>query len=91
MSIKNRTQVDHITIQHAIEELKKKIDFRLHEKGKGTFASRHEILGIIEEEMHELNDAIKKDSLKEVKEELLDVAVAAVFGIACINNGSLDW
>jgi NTP pyrophosphatase (non-canonical NTP hydrolase) len=68
---------------HTSEELKK--------KGYGTFSSIYEILGCITEEYLEVIEAIHKNSHEDLKEELLDVATACQFAIACINNKTLDW
>ncbi len=70
--------------QHMEEVLKR--------KGRGAFVSRHEILGVIEDECIELVNAVQaKRGLKDIRHELLDIAVAALFGVACIEAKVLDW
>lgn len=71
---------------------------RIQRHGDGTLASRHELLGVLTEEFHEVIDAIhRKDSItrqpdaQAIREELIDVAVTCLFGIACIDNKSLEW
>lgn len=86
-----RKIVPNTKIDLAIDQVIQKLDFRLKEKGKGTFASRHEIQGSITEEYHELVDALRGNNSEEYKQELIDIAVGAIFGIACIDNDSLDW
>ena len=76
-----------VTLQNFNAQLKK----RLQEKGHGTFTSRHEILGTITEEYQELIEAIQKLPLANVRDELFDIAVACVFGVACIEAQGLDW
>lgn len=50
--------------------------------------SGHEILGIIEDEVQEYRDEVHAKSPAEHKvEELKDIAVAAVWGIASIQSG----
>ena len=70
-------------------------DFKLREqldkKGRGSWLSQHEILGVVEEEHHELLDAIISNDHLAVKGELLDIAVACIFGAACITSGELHW
>lgn len=69
-----------------------KILQRLAEKGNGTFSSRHEILGVLQEEFTELEDAVRDGELtSEVRHEIMDIAVGAVFAIACIDAHALDW
>jgi NTP pyrophosphatase (non-canonical NTP hydrolase) len=70
-------------IAHTKEEIKK--------KGCGTFASTHEILGVIAEEYHELVDAVRSNKVADVEEELLDITTACLFAIACINANTIDW
>lgn len=91
---KTRLDVPMDTVANAVEDLKKQLVFRLEQKGKGTFASSHEILGIITEEYHELVEAVRlhgDEKARRIKSELMDIAVACVFGAACINEGKMDW
>ena len=78
-------------IDDALVIVKQKLMQRLESKGDGSYTSIHEILGIITEEFHELVDAVKSDETFQVKDECLDLGVAAVFAIACINAGGLHW
>jgi NTP pyrophosphatase (non-canonical NTP hydrolase) len=67
---------------------------RLNEKGYGSFASKHEIMAIIDEEIDEVHDAVRMHGDKkhqQLAKELLDVAVGAVFGLACIRAEKIDW
>lgn len=86
-----RVQIAGEQIEEALEMFETMLFHRLKEKGYGTFASTHEILGIITEEFQELVDAVKNNSVGEVHRELLDLAVGAVFAIACINQKTIDW
>ena len=54
---------------------------RMEKKGDGHFVSSHETLGVICEEYEELKEAVRANYPKAVCEELLDLAVAALFGI----------
>lgn len=69
---------------------------RLHEvvdeKGSGAFASSHETLGVLIEEMVEYLGAVHANAPVEAKiKELQDIAVAAIFGIASFQVGGCDW
>ena len=72
-----RLQVDRATLlvmQHT--------EARLKEKGDGAYAGPHECYGIIAEEFKELLDAVQaNDSMAEC-EELIDIAVACIIGLA---------
>jgi len=78
-------------INEAVEAFKSELKKRLNQKGYNSFASSHEILGVVDEECNELKAAVHKNNLSEVRNELLDIAVGVIFGIACIDSDTLDW
>ena len=88
----NRTKRVPVTpqaVRLALEKLGDEIFRRLETKGFGTFASSHEILGLIVQETHEFEETVhKKDPSVD---ELFDIAVAAIFGVASITSGTTDW
>lgn len=86
-----RPLVDNEQIKDAIDDMRQVMQRRLEEKGRGAFLSRHEILGIIEEEYSELVGAVTEPDMAPVVDELLDVAVACLFGVACIKGDFCDW
>lgn len=63
----------------------------MDKKGNHSFASIHEILGVITEEYYELIEAIKENNHEKILEELMDVGTVAQFGIACIKSKKIDW
>ena len=64
----------------------------LNRKGPGAFISSHEILGVLTDERSETIAAIQsKSGLDAIRHELLDEATTALFGVACIDAGTLDW
>ena len=88
----NRHQLTHENLQDAIASVGEKTGRRANQKGMGVMASNHEIFGIIKQETTEYEEAIhKKLSDEEKIEELKDIAVAAIFGIASIRSGGVDW
>lgn len=88
----NRQQLQLDDLIGALDEVEEKLRFRANQKGLGTMASTHEILGIIEDEVQEYRDEVHAKSEGEKKiEELKDIAVAAIFGIASIKSGGIDW
>ena len=86
-----RPEISVEAVDSVIDELSSKIHQRLRENGYHTLASTHEILGILEEERIELIDAVKGNIFSDVEHELYDIAVGALFGIACLQAGELDW
>jgi hypothetical protein len=90
----HRIHISEQGVKFALECVKIKLDTRLKEKGRGTFASKHELLGIIEEEFLEVKNAVHEKgphSTLCLRKELLDIAVGCVFGVACIDEGTMDW
>lgn len=59
--------------------------------GMDSFASSHEILGCVTEEFHELVEAVRLNKPHATRNELLDIAVACLFGVACIDSLKVDW
>lgn len=87
-----RQQLATQDFNKALDGVKEKFFYRVHQKGTGTMASNHEILGIISQEVQEYNDAIHQRLSDSHKiEELKDIAVAAIFGIASIESQGVDW
>lgn len=86
-----RPEITNPQIIDAMETLRTRLDYHLILKGPGAFLSRHEILGVVTEEYHETINAVQNESLQRVKEELIDIAAACVFGCACIDAGATQW
>ena len=86
----NRPEISQGNINEAIKRVVNTIKLELAIKGPHTFSSKHEILGILTEEYYELVKAVHTDV--NFQGELIDVAVAAVYGLACsLQEGALDW
>jgi NTP pyrophosphatase (non-canonical NTP hydrolase) len=68
-------------------ELTREINRRLKEKGDGTFVSSHEVLGVVTEEYHEMLDAVHDNDLKQMRKELLDIAVPCIIGVISVDKG----
>lgn len=64
---------------------------KIIEKGDHAFSSSHEILGILEEEMHELREAVRSGDKDELSSELLDICVGALFGLVSVDNNKTEW
>ncbi len=75
----------------AVEKVKQKLLELMDEPdGDKSFASTHEIYGAVAEEHKELLDALHADTEDEFAAELADIAVAAIFGIACIEEWTVE-
>jgi len=72
---------------HAIQE---KLFFRLIQKGTGACGSIHEASGVITEEYGEFLRAVESNDDEDFIDEVLDIAVAAVWVLASVaHNRSL--
>ena len=65
--------------------LNRHLDAALSKNGYGAFVSRHELLGALTEEYHEALDALHSEPPGIVRGELLDIAVACLFGVASLD------
>lgn len=90
--MRRRTFISRETVYSVMTQVGDALQSRINEKGQGSFASSHEILGVLKDELEEFRDEVhaKSGDLRKV-EELTDIAVAAIFGIASITSGGCDW
>lgn len=86
-----RYQLSKEKLEKELKTLKEKLYYRLDQKGYGISASTHEIVGILEEEMREVWDALRENNNEELYKELLDVAVACLLGMASLKSEKMDW
>ncbi len=84
MSNLARTPVLRVFQAEALEDVKLWLDWRIAQKGNGAFASLHELRGVLDEEYDELMEALHLKDLAQIEHELKDLAVAALFGLACL-------
>jgi hypothetical protein len=78
-------------VENVIREIRDRFGERLDEKGLHGCASIHEILGVMVEEHEELKDAVGINSHGDVRKELLDIIVGALWGIVSLDSDALDW
>lgn len=78
-------------IKESLKQVEQAIFRRMEQKGYGTYASTHEMFGILDEEVNEVRDEIRNNNHSAICSELIDVAVTAVFGHACIKSEKVDW
>jgi NTP pyrophosphatase (non-canonical NTP hydrolase) len=80
MDIK-RPEINLQHLSHEYGEILRTMDIRLQEKGRGIYVSNHEALGIITEEYYELIEAVKSNEDINVRQELIDIAVACIIAL----------
>lgn len=78
-------------LDDVLDKVAHKLNYRIQQKGNNIFVSRHEICGIIREEVGEFEDLLSRGSLDDMREELLDIAIAAIWGVASIDSDEMDW
>lgn len=76
-----RTPYDPGLLEVILTNLRGELDRRLDKHGPGIYASEHETYGILHEEVDEFLEAVRNGDHHECRDELFDVAVAALFGI----------
>lgn len=86
-----RHQLNKEEFEREIDTTKEKLFKRLDQKGYGISVSTHEIVGILEEEMREVWGALRENNNEELYQELLDVAVACLLGMASLKSEKMDW
>lgn len=87
-----RENVTSEEINKILKIFKEHYEEQVRRKGSGAFASRHEIYGVLSEEVFEVLQNLHGDSTNDdFIYELLDVAVVCLFGAASIASGKVDW
>ena len=86
-----RVEITAAERQRAVASFFEKLEWRIKQKGPRSFASSHEVLGIITEEYGELIEAVKANDPEAVVRELHDIGVAAIFAVASAEAGGFDW
>ena len=85
----SRPELSAADVDAVFDSLQEALYQKLGSMGQRGYAGKHEILGVLEQEMFELKKAMIEEhfGLNPVKNELLDIAVAAILGVACIRGG----
>lgn len=80
-----RPNADEAIIKRVEDDVRNELRRRLQQKGYGIFVSPHEIIGILAEEQHEFTEAVQSNKNYQIREELLDIAVGAIFGLVSMH------
>jgi NTP pyrophosphatase (non-canonical NTP hydrolase) len=81
-----RPQITDKEVENAVRIFRNKLEKARLEKGNDSWASTHEIFGLLTEEVREVEDEVRTGNKVAMVDELLDVAVIAVFGVACLTS-----
>jgi hypothetical protein len=82
--VKQSVEVTEEQISSALTLLGINLSRRLLEKGRDSFINAKELLGDLRLEMNEVEEAVQIKEPQRIIDELLDVAVGCVFGVASI-------
>ncbi len=84
-----RPEIPAADVDAVSDALEQALYQRLEKMSQGGYASKLEILGTLEQELHQLKKVFSEEhmGLKPVKNELMDIAVTCILGIACIRAG----
>ena len=85
-----RAQLTDAHIDLAHEEVQAMLYKRLRQKGRGILVSSHEIAGVVEEERREMWAAVEANDAERLEDELVDIAVAALVGLASLRTGKVQ-
>lgn len=82
-----RQQIDQEEWNTVIKGMTDLLNCRIKQKGSGVFVSPHELSGVITEEYNEVLDQIHMaQHMPSLYKELLDLAVACIWGAVSIRN-----
>lgn len=83
-----RRNMEFSEIEKGVEDLIKRFNKKLEKKGTNSLVSPHEIIGVVTEEWYEALMAVHQNDNEELKVELLDIAVACLWGYISLNQKS---
>ena len=81
-----RDKIDRRILEEVYDRIKQKTASKLEKKGDSAYVGTHETYGIIAEEFYELLKAMHENNTVNFDEELLDIAVACVIGMASLRR-----
>jgi len=88
----NRPELTAENVNAAVLDLQLHLRDVENRKGPRAFVSSHEALGVLEDERSELVHEIQsKAGANAIRHELLDIAVAALWSVASMDAGAMDW
>lgn len=88
MFVNERKKMNLSDLLLILEELEDSVKASIAKHGDNALVSDAEIVGVITEEQYELVKAVHEGNQEEVVNELKDIAVAAVVGIASVRTNT---
>ena len=81
-----RTIVSNSTKNAAINEVLEKLAARLKKHGNVHYIYSHQTYGILSEEFDEYLDEVRRNNYTRQQSELINIAVAAIWGLASLKT-----
>jgi hypothetical protein len=81
-----RPQLTNKHLKLMIDRFEKALANKINKKGMNTWVSRHEIYGFVAEEFYELMKSLHENHHTNFEEELIDVMVSCLWGLASIRK-----
>jgi NTP pyrophosphatase (non-canonical NTP hydrolase) len=85
MSNFKRPEITDSQIDNAVKEVVQQLNYCLEHNGPQAIVSGHEMSGLIKEETDELFSAVHDNNVEEIRSELKDVALTAIWALASMN------
>lgn len=86
-----REPINLSEIEKAMSDVRVFLENKIKEKGNLSFASIHEISGVLDEEFDELKESIHLNDYNQVEIELKDVIISAFWGLVSLQTRKIDW
>lgn len=81
-----RVDVTDDDLMLALKRMSEGLQKRIKEKGRGCFIGLHETDGVLDEEVREWKGEVHANDRMAALEELVDIGVTALFGVASIST-----
>lgn len=75
-----------IDLFHVLADIQFLFNEKMFDHDNQPIYNLHELLGVMHEEFDEFADEVRDNNSAKAREELLDIAVAAIWGIASIDG-----
>lgn len=78
----SRIAIPKHVVCRVLREVSRDLQRAIVEKGDGSFISMQEIRGAIDEEVEEMHDAVHANDTAALREELTDIVIGGIWGLA---------
>ena len=86
-----RPVISDDTVDKVLGRFRQELATEIKRKGRGGWVSSLETRGAVDEEVDEFKEAVRAHDREHMKDELIDVMVAAFWGLASEEAGGWDW